>query len=86
MLGEQAAKDTKKEMFLPGTSLSAQLQCLLNSSHRKLDLVAASEIMGVSMRTLRCRLKAEGFSYSGEVDQWRFKKGVKIFEKYSTFN
>ena len=78
MLGDADKTDRDIESFLPGSCLSDQLQCLMNASSHQFDLVAASEVLGVSTRTLKRYLKAEGISYSEVVDQWRFKKALSL--------
>ena len=78
MLKDVASKDRALESFLPGSCLSDQLQCLMDSRTVQFDLVAASEVLGVSSRTLKRYLKAEGTSFSEVVDQWRFKKSLSL--------
>ncbi len=78
MLGDVASKDRALESFIPGSCLSDQLQCLMDARTVQLDLVAASEVLGVSSRTLKRYLKAEGTSFSEVVDQWRFKKSLSL--------
>jgi len=75
---DDSAKPGKEPEYLPGNNLSAQLQCLLDSSNSQIDLVMASEVLGVSSRTLKRYLRDEGTSYSEVVDQWRFKKALKL--------
>jgi len=84
---DDAAKPDKEPDYLPGNKLSAQLQCLLDSSNRQIDLVMASEALGVSSRTLKRYLRDEGTSYSEIVDQWRFNKAVMLLsEPHCTIN
>lgn len=78
MLGDIASKDRTLESFIPGSCLSDQLQCLMDARTDQFDLVAASEVLGVSSRTLKRYLKAEGTSFSEVVDQWRFKKSLGL--------
>ena len=78
MLGDADKADRELETFTPGSCLSDQLQCLMDSSAHQFDLVAASEVLGVSTRTLKRYLSAEGTSYSEVIDQWRFKKSLSL--------